>query len=199
MSMGRIRVYALGVILGLALTACADEMEPAQRAISDIDTRVNAAAPEAAKYVPEQLRQVQAALEDLRATFEKKQYVTVIAKAPVVKRAAEGLGAAAAARKAEITKALSDEWTALADAVSADTAAIQDRLDLQTQRAGKHAGATPDLDAARAALSSDASLWSKAQAAFATGNMVEAVSIARTVKAHLDQLAGSIREPRSPR
>jgi hypothetical protein len=192
MSKGRFRRYAVGVILGMALAACADEREPAQRAISDIDTRLNAAAPEAAKYVPEQLHEVQTALEALRATYNEKRYITVVSKAPGVMSAADALGSAAAARKAAIQAALSDEWAALAAAVPSDAAAIQNHLDVLAQRAAKHSGATADLDAARAGLSKNASLWSKAQAAFATGNMAEAVTIAEGVKSNLEKLAGSI-------
>jgi hypothetical protein len=192
MSPGRLRHYSVGMILGLALCACADERQPAQRAISDIDTRLNAAAPEAARYVPEQLHQVQDALEALRATYQEQRYVTVIAKAPGVMSAAQALGAAAAARKAAIEAALNDQWTALASAVTVDAAAIQNRLDGLAQRSGKHPGGSTELDAARAGLSRNASLWSKAQAAFATGNMTEAVAIATGVKSNLETLAGSI-------
>ena len=50
-----------------------------------------------------------------------------------------------------------------------------------------------DLAAARSGLSDASSLWSKAQAAFASGNMDEAVKTARDVKSRVDALARSLK------
>jgi hypothetical protein len=50
-----------------------------------------------------------------------------------------------------------------------------------------------DLTAAKAGLGEAASLWSKAQAAFAAGNLVEAVATAKDVKAKLTALAASLK------
>jgi hypothetical protein len=50
-----------------------------------------------------------------------------------------------------------------------------------------------DLAAAKSGLSDATSLWSKAQAAFASGNLDEAVSTAKDVKAKIDALAASLK------
>ncbi|MGA2343669.1 MAG: hypothetical protein ABSG29_10805, partial [Steroidobacteraceae bacterium] len=46
---------------------------------------------------------------------------------------------------------------------------------------------------AKSALGDATSLWSKAQGAFGNGNMDEAVSTAKDVKAKLDTLAGTVK------
>ena len=50
-----------------------------------------------------------------------------------------------------------------------------------------------DLDAAKAAESDAMSLWSKAQAAFAAGNLDEAVNTAKDVKAKIEATAASLK------
>jgi len=71
--------------------------------------------------------------------------------------------------------------------------AIQSRIDLLGKKSSKNLTAGIDLDAARASLSSAASLWSKAQAAFATGNLTEAVTTAKTVSSNLEGLASTLK------
>jgi len=191
----------------LAFAGCSNEVAPAQRVISEIDRSIRAAAPEAAQYVPEQLSEVQRRLGMLRAAFERNDYAAVISGAPAVMDAAQALGGAAAARKNVLLKQLNDDWSVLAAEVPNDVSEIQGRLDALSRSGGKKPAGI-DVDAARARLSRDVSLWSKAQAAYATGNLDEAVNTAKLLKSRLHGLAGSlpsqpesaaIRRPASPR
>ena len=77
-------------------------------------------------------------------------------------------------------KTLNDKWTVLAASVPGYLTEIQSRIDSLTKKSNKKAAAGIDLKA-RAALSDASSLWSKAQAAFAGGNMEEAVKTAQNV------------------
>ena len=96
-----------------------------------------------------------------------------------------------AATRAERTRALDDQWASLAAVLPDEAAAVQDRLEAPRGAAGAGAGGV-DLDAARIGLRRCESLWSKAQAAFAAGNMSEAVGTAITVKTQLDGLAAGL-------
>jgi hypothetical protein len=71
--------------------------------------------------------------------------------------------------------------------------AIQNRIDLLSKKSAKKLAAGLDLDAARASLRDAGSLWSKAQAAFATGNLDEAVTIAKSLKINLEGLASTLK------
>lgn len=93
-----------------------------------------------------------------------------------------------AATRAERTRALDDQWASLAAVLPDEAAAVRDRLEAPRGAAGG-----VDLDAARIGLRRCESLWSKAQAAFAAGNMSEAVGTAITVKTQLDGLAAGLR------
>jgi hypothetical protein len=194
-SMARYRhtVYAGIAMAMMVLAGCAGQMEPAQRSIGDIEAIVIAASSEAAKYVPDQLADVQGKLGELKASFDKKDYPAVLKAAPAVMSAARGLASAAAAKKEELTKALTEQWSGLAAALPGYMSAIQSRIDLLSKKSAKKLAAGIDLDAARASLKDAGSLWSKAQAAFATGNLDEAVTTAKSLKTNLEGLASTLK------
>jgi hypothetical protein len=189
----RARRYALIGAAAMVLAACAGQKDPAQKLIADVELTVAAAAPEASKYVPEQLTEVQAQLGALKASFDVHDYAAVVAGAPKVLSAAQDLATAAAARKDQVLKALDDQWSRLAAVLPDEVTAIQRRIDLLAKPANKRMAAGIDLDAARTGLSAAAALWSKAQAAFAAGNLDEAVNTAKDVKAQIVALATSLK------
>jgi DNA repair exonuclease SbcCD ATPase subunit len=177
----------------IILAACAGQKKPAQKLIGDIETTVTAASTEAAKYVPDQLADVQSKLAALKASYDKQDYAAVVTGAPPVLTAAQSLATAAAAKKDEMLKALNDEWTGLSGSVSGAITAIQSRIELLSKKSSKKMAAGIDLAAAKSGLSDATSLWSKAQAAFASGNLEEAVSTAKDVKGKIDALAASLK------
>lgn len=192
-TMQRVRHYALISAAAIILAACAGQKEPAQKLIGDVESVVAAASPEAAKYVPDQLADVQAKLGALKASFDKQDYAAVVTGAPSVLSAAQGLATAAAAKKDEMLKALNDQWSGLSGSLPADVTAIQSRIELLSKKSSKKMAAGVDLDAAKAGVADATSLLSKAQAAFAAGNMDEAVSTAKDVKAKVEALAASLK------
>jgi hypothetical protein len=180
-------------LAGMALFACSGQKEPAQKLLLDTDATIIAASAEAAKYVPQQLADVQRQYADLKASFDKQDYAGVISAAPVVLGAAQTLATSAAARKDEVLKALNDDWTGLAAVLPDEQSAIQNRLQQLSQKPNKKQAAGVDLDGSKASLSDAMSLWSKATAAFAAGNLDEAVATAKAVKAKLDPLATALK------
>jgi hypothetical protein len=189
----RIGLLSVLSLMAFILAACAGQKEPAEKLIGEIQTTVTAASAEAGKYIPEQLTSVQTQLSALKASFDKQDYAAVLSGAPAVLAAAQSLATAAAEKKDDALKALDDKWTALAGSVPADLTAIQNRIEYLAKKANKKAAAGIDLDAAKSASSDAMSLWSKAQAAFASGNLDEAVKTALDVKSKLEPLASSLK------
>jgi hypothetical protein len=181
-------VFAAAVMLA----ACAGQKQPARQLIDEIDASVIAASGEAAKYVPLELADVQTRLGNLKDSFARKDYAAVVTEGPAVLDAAQSLATAAAAKKDALLKALNDDWTLLADSVPGNITAVRNRIDFLDKKAGKKATAGIDINAAKAGIADAASLWSKAQAAFAAGNMDEAVSTANRVKAKVEAVAASL-------
>lgn len=186
-----VRFAFISLALSL-LAACAGQKQPAQKLLGDIDATVTAASAEAAKYVPDQLRNVQTKFGELEASFDKQDYAAVINGAPAVLGAAQTLATDAAARKDQILKALNNEWTVLAGSVPEDMTAVQNRIDMLKKKSAKKPAAAVDLAAAKSSLDEAGSLWSKAQAAFASGSLDEAVKTAQAVKSRVDAVAAAL-------
>ena len=198
-SLNRCRAYAGICVAALVFAGCARQQEPARQSLGDIQAVVIAASADASAYVPDQLAAVQQQLGGLEAAFDKQDYAVVLSGAPAVMSAAQALAGAAGTKKMERRRQLGEQWTGLAAVLPAQTNAVQRRIDLLAghPRRRPASGATRvpdiDLDAARADLHVAESLWSKAQAAFATGNLDEAVATAKTVEAKIGALAGVLK------
>jgi hypothetical protein len=182
-------------LIGLAimLLACSQQKASAEKMIADIQSAVTAAAPDAAKYVPDQLAEVQSKLGDLKGSFDKQDYKAVVGAAPPVMSEAQGLGSAAAAKKDLLIQGFNEQWTSLVSALPGNSNSIQSRIDFLSKPANKKLAAGVDLDEAKTGLSDAQAIWAKAQAAFAGGNVEEAVTIAKTAKIKFDALAASMK------
>jgi hypothetical protein len=178
-------------VAGLMLAACASQMEPAKQAIDGIESAVSAASADASKYIPEQLSGVQGKVAELKAAFDRKDYKAVIAGAPAVLTAAQGLAAAAAAKKDEVMKALSVDWTALSAELPRIVAAVKSRVDVMSKSRTPPAGV--DLAAAKSALAEATEGWTKALAASASGNVEEAVNLAKMVRQQANAAAAAVK------
>ena len=185
--------FAVLSLVAIVLVACTGQKEPAQKLIADIEATTTAASAEAAKYVPDQLADVQSKLGALKASYAKQDYAAVVKGAPAVLGAAQALATDAAAKKDEALKAANDKWTALAGTVPDYMTQVQNRIEFLGKKANKKQAQGVDLEAAKAGAADANALWSKAQAAFAGGNLDEAVSTATEVKTKVEALAASLK------
>jgi hypothetical protein len=191
----RAKLLARVLLAALLLGACSGQMQSAEELIGEVQATLDSSSAEAQAYVPDQLAAVRARLSALRAQFDAKQYGAVVANAPAVLTAAQGLATAAAAKKGEIFKAYDAEWSQLAASVPASFETLQSRIGAlarrRMRRAAGRAGAEAGLADARL-------LWSKAQAAFAAGNLAEAVSVARHARDQAETSAAILEQSRRP-
>ncbi len=176
------------MVAALLLAACSNHAESARRAVAAIDGALAACSADAGEYLPDRLFEVETQLGALKGLLAQHDYGAVVAGAPAVLAAAQALGAAAAAEKDAVLHALQAQWEALAGELPAAAAALERRLGAGTPPAG-----------ARSGLDEAAALWSKAQAAFAAGNLGEAVSAGRRSRAALDAVAMSLDAAAVPR
>jgi len=179
----RWRRTAVGItaaIAGLVLVACESaDKAPAAAAITTAQTAIDAVKGEAAKYVPDQVKSVEDALAAAKANFEKKDFKAALTGAQDAAAKAKDLGAAAAAKKAELTKA----WEEVSSGVPQMAAAIKSRVDILSQSKKLPAGLDKaKLDGAKADLAALNQSWTEASEAFKSGNVTDAVAKARAAK-----------------
>ena len=190
--MKTIQPYARFIALILAafvIAGCANKMAPAQKAIADIEAAVTAAGEDATKYIPDQVQAVNDQLANLKAMFDKKDYKGVLAAAPAVLTQAQGLTAAAAAKKTETMDMYAGEWTNLASSVPQAVAAIQSRVDILSKSKKLPAGMdAATLDSVKTSLAEANSTWAQATEAQAAGDLEQAVTLAQQVKTRTDEL-----------
>ena len=178
-------------LAALLLVGCANQMEPAKKAIADVEAAIAAAGPDAAQYVPDQLQAVTGQLADLKAKFDQKDYKGIIAAAPALLTQAQGLAAAASSAKeaaqAAALEALNSEWATLSGALPAAVAAIESRVDIlsKSKKLPANLDATT-FESVKTGLADAKSLWDQATAAQAAGNVEAAVTAARQVKEKAD-------------
>ena len=199
----RFRAFVHLLVAVVALAACSNQMEPAKKAIADIEAAVAAAGPDAQQYIPDQVKKVTDQLAGLKAKFDQKDYAAVVAGAPAVLASAQGLVAAkdAAVKDAEAKKAaaaaaaeaaLKDTWASLSSAVPAAITAVDSRVSMLAKSKKLPANVTKDaLTSAQSGLASAKSLWDQATTSQAAGNLSDAVNSAQQAKQQIDgALAG---------
>jgi hypothetical protein len=178
---------------GLALVACANQMEPAKKMLGDVEAAVTAAGADAQQYIPEQVASVNQKLGELKAAFDKQDYKTVIAGAPALLVEAKGLADAAAAKKKEVLEALGAQWTSLAAELPQSLSAVEAKLATLAKTRKLPAGVTKDgIAAAKGGVAEAKTAWDEAKAAFGAGNVQAALDKAKVVKAKLTEVAAQL-------
>lgn len=181
--MGNGKRTAIGIALAiavLALAACESaDKAPAAAALTAAQTAIDAVKTDAMKYVPDQVKSVEDALATAKANFEKKDYKAALTGAQDVAAKAKELGAAAATKKAELTKS----WEEVSNGVPKMAEAIKSRVDILAQSKKLPAGLDKaKVDDAKAGLESVNQSWTQASDAYKSGDVSGAVVKAKAAK-----------------
>jgi hypothetical protein len=181
------------VLLAVAMgVACTSQLEPAQKMLGDVTAMMAEVSADASAMVPEKYAEVQRQIDELHARFDHEDYTAVIAQGPALLAAVHALELEAAARKVTLAQQLNAGWAQRASGLPEEFAAIERQLDFLAKPANRKAAADIDLGAARNAEREAVSLWSKGQAAYAAGNLPEAVQTADAVQARADAIKSAI-------
>lgn len=182
--------YALLAIAGLLLSACANQMEPAKAALDGVANAVNAAAPDAGKYMPDALTALKKKLADLQASFDKKDYRTVLMGAPSVLSDAQSVALVAAARAKAAMKSMGEQWDSMSASLPKLMSTVKTRVDALSKTKQLPKGV--DLATAQSSLADAMSTWTSAQDAFTAGHLEDAVTMAKSAMAKATAAAAAI-------
>jgi hypothetical protein len=188
-----VRTLALAMVAAL-LSACAPKDEaPARKAIDQVSAAIESAGPDATKYVPGHVAALEGQVTKLKVRFYDKDYEGIVADAPAILERAEALASTAAAKKAEIAKVLDGEWSKLVTDVPATIESAGKHVDGLIASRKTAPGITMEMVAsARIGIDEQKSLWEKATAARAAGDLEQAVTIGAHVKRRLENLVAAL-------
>ena len=107
------RLLAVACV-AIGLAACAGQKEPAQLALTDLDTALAKVAEMGQKYMPEEYAAVEAQIAGLKASFDGGDFDAVVSGAPKAAAAIRKLQADSIIAKADLAKQMNTEWVEMA-------------------------------------------------------------------------------------
>jgi DNA repair exonuclease SbcCD ATPase subunit len=176
----------------LMLAACANQKEPAEKAVAQVESALAEFRADAEQYAAEELKGVDESVTRLKNNLANKDYKAVVMAAPGVSSDVSSLKETVATKKADmeaIQVAAQAEWTDLSSKVPQMVEAIQTKVDTLT----KSRRLPKDIDKAGfETLKTDfetlKTQWSEASSEFASGMAAEAVRKARTAKSKGEEI-----------
>jgi hypothetical protein len=175
----RILVTLLCAVIGIALVACAGNKDAASTAIKAAEDAFNSVKGEAVKYVPDKAKAVEDSINAAKDTFNKGNYDAALNAAKAIPEKVKELSAAAAAKKAELTKS----WEEMSAGLPKMLDAVKSRLDILSKSKKLPAGLDKaKLEGAKSGYEAAVKMWDDAKAAFGGGSIADALAKANTVK-----------------
>lgn len=176
------------IILSLTflLVACANQKEPAEKAIAKVESAISSVRDDAAKFAPDALQSVDSTLAGLKEKLAQGDYKSVLAGVPQLTAAVDSLKETVAGKKAEFDAQMAsalEKWNSLSTDVPKMVDAIQSRVDIlgKSKKLPKNVSQQA-YDSAKSGLESMKATWAEATSAFASGDAVNAVNKASSVQ-----------------
>lgn len=183
---GRVTVLLFSLAL---VVACATDKGPADVAIKAAEEALNTVKTDAAKYVPDQLKKVEDALKAAKDNFAKGEYKAALEGSKDLAAKAKDLGAAAAAKKAELTKS----WEELSAGIPKATDELKAKIETLSKAKKLPAGVEKSaVEAAKVGYDEAVKATGEAVEAFNAGNVADAVAKAKANKDKIAEVMASL-------
>lgn len=185
--------FVIMILAATLLTACGSrDKGPAETALKAAEEAINSMKGEASKYMPDQVNSLDSALAATREKLSKGDYKAVLSDAPALTSKAQEIASAAAAKKAELTKS----WEGMSSGMPKVVEAIRSRVDILSQSKKLPAGMSAEtLAQAKAGLSEITQQWTAATEASKSGNLVDAMAKASSVKVKAAEVLTLLKMP----
>jgi hypothetical protein len=176
----------------LVLGACANQKEPAEKAVAQVESALAEFRADAEKYAAEELKPVDESVTMLKKNLAGKDYNAVVTGAPAVASSVRELKETVAKKKADAEATIAAaqaEWSELNTSVPQMIEAIQSRVDVLT----KSRKLPKNVDKAtfetiKTSFETMKADWTQAASDFSSGMAADAVRRARSIKAKGDEI-----------
>jgi len=166
----------------VSLVACdSAKKAAADEAIKGAQSAYAAVADQATQFVPDQAKDVQGAIQSAKGSFDKGDYSAALEAAKGLPDKIKALGAAAAAKKDELTA----KWNELSSSMPGLVSAVQTKVDALTKTHKLPTGAADNFASIK-------QMWGDASSAFQTGKLQDAMTKAAEAKEKLTQLQATL-------
>jgi hypothetical protein len=177
------RRFLILALMVLPVLAAGCSRGPAEAALKAADEAIAKVAPEAEKYVPEQLKTLTDAAAAAKASFDKGDYAAALAAAKDLPTKATEIMTAATAKKEE----LMGQWNALAKDLPILVADWQKKFDELVASKKLPKTATPErIEELKGKLAEVNATWTKATDAYNAGDLKGALENGAAVKTAVD-------------
>lgn len=190
--MRALKMLAAIAATAMLITGCANQKEPAEKAVSQVEASLSQFKADAEKYAAEELQGVEESIAKLKGELAAKNYKAVVMQTPNVASTVAALKDTVAKKKADaeqILAAAQQEWTDLSASVPELMTKLQAKVDSLTKSRRLPKGVDKAaFDAAKAEFETVKSSWAEASAEFSSGMVADAVRRARAAKAKAEEL-----------
>lgn len=191
--MRSVNLIAMVAAAALTLAACADQKAPAEQAVAKAESALAEFHADAEKYAADDLKDVDAAVGNMKNNLARKDYGAVVMAAPSVSNSIAKLKETVEQRKTDAEQMMASaqsEWTDLSASLPKTVETLQARVDQlsKTKRFPKGMDKAA-FDAARTEFENLKAEWTEASTEYTDGKMAEAVRKARTIKSQAEDLA----------
>jgi HEPN domain-containing protein len=167
------------VAAGLIAMGCSKAKGQAEAALTAAEKAISEVKPEAQKFVPDQIKAVEAVLNGAKEKFNKGDYSAALSDAQAIPGKVKEIVASLNAKKDELTKT----WTDLDQGIPKMMEAIKSRVGILSQSRKLPANLTKEkFEEAKSGLESALKDWETAKESSKMGNLAEAVTKGNTVK-----------------
>lgn len=190
--MRALKMLAAIAATAMLITGCANQKEPAEKAVSQVEASLSQFKADAEKYAAEELQGVEESIAKLKGELAAKNYKAVVMQTPNVAATISTLRESVARKKAEAEEMLAaaqQEWTELNASVPEMVSKLQAKVDSLTRSRRLPSGVDKaSWEAAKADFENMKSSWAEAGAEFSSGLVADAVRRGRAAKAKGEEL-----------
>jgi hypothetical protein len=174
------------------LAACANQKEPAEKAVAQVEASLSQFKADAEQYAAQELKGVEESIGNLKTELANKNYKAVVMQTPSVASTVAALRDTVAKKKAEAEEMLAAaqaEWTELNGSVPGMVTRLQAKVDSLSRNRRLPKGLDKaGFETAKADFEAMKSSWAEAGAEFSSGLVADAVRRARAAKAKGEEL-----------
>lgn len=174
------------LLAGMLLAACGGQKEPAEKAIASAEAQITKMRDDAAKFVPDDLKDLEASLQGMKDNLAKQNYPAVLQAARSLNTRIATVSTSVAAMKTEAeatTAQLTEQWNTLSNEVPELVERVVARVESLTKSGKLPKDVTTEaFEQIKTESASMAQNWQQALGAFSNGNMQEAVDRAQIAK-----------------